>query len=196
MAEEFPCPNCRMRLEVSREQLGKQVRCPVCGVISVFGSRDESTARDDWSPIGEAARVHPFERPEVQPGKSAPGSNSAWQPIEPTKPRQAETSAAGELEIKAQRYVETYSNSTNEFGPPDQAWWTGFVLSLLSLGGGTLPCFCCLLYPFGPTLLGIAAIIVTRTSNSGPKLVNYLIAAIGLISSLTGLLVVAISSLS
>lgn len=195
MAEEFPCPNCRMRLEVSREQLGRQVRCPVCGVISVFGSREQSPAKDDWSPIGEPDD-RPFERREAQPGKTASGPNSAWQPIEPTKPRRAGNTAGGELEVKAQRYVETYSSSTNEFGPPDQAWWTGFVLSLLSLGGGTLPCFCCLLYPFGPTLLGIAAIIVTRTSKSGPKLVNYVIAAIGLISSLTGILVVLLSSLS
>lgn len=196
MSEEFPCPNCRMRLEVSPDQLGRQVRCPVCGVISVFGSREESAQPDDWSPIPQPRSDSFRGSNDAEPAQPRPKSDSAWQPVNPTGSSRSEPKADIEREAKARRYVETYSTTPIGLGRPDQAWWTGFILSLLSIGGGTLPCFCCLLYPFGPTIFAISGIIVTRTSKSGPKLINYLIAAIGLISSLTGLLLVALSWIS
>lgn len=195
MSEKFACPNCRILLEVNPEQLGKQLRCPVCGLISVFGSPLSGGQTDEngegWSPIGESRQ--PANPPQhernrkttsFQPLKSSPQAPEGdWREVkgnpsyrnyarDPSKPA-------------AETFVIDESQTTKNQPNYDRRWKIGFVLSLLSLlCFVAYPfCICCLMYPVGPPIpiaLGIFGILVTSKSRRGPKAINYFLAGLGL----------------
>ncbi|MFM7561594.1 MAG: hypothetical protein ACKO81_01015 [Planctomycetota bacterium] len=195
MSENFACSNCRMLLQISPEQLGKQVRCPVCGSISVFGSpveeSQQSDKRDDWSPINES-RLTPntpreernTERARPQPLKASPdqlGGN--WETVRPapTNPNRKSDNtkpAADTFVIDENQLAENQSKF-------DRNWKIGFVLSLLPVIGMAFGfCICFAYIPSVPLGLGLLGIAFTSRSKRGPKELNYVLAGIGILFSL------------
>jgi hypothetical protein len=195
-SQEFACPNCRITLQVSSRQLGRQVRCPVCGLISVFGSAtDESGApragSGDWQPVAQTeSNSFPPERGRPQ----RPGPDS-WAPIEPTEPRIPRKPDSLDVRARAEEYVATYATSSSFEMAPDRAWWIGLICGLISLLGGNLICFCCLVGPFGSSVFAVVGLVSTACSRRGPKVVNFVIGGLGLIISLVMLLLIAISKM-
>jgi len=200
MSEKFACTNCRMLLEVDSDQQGKQVRCPVCGLISVFGSPIESGHRgentDDWSPVSESRQPATPDREERKPIrdvfrglKSSPQTPEGdWQEVRPTPSIPAYARDASK-KPRADKFVIDETQVANNQSRYDRYWKIGFVLSLLSLVCFvSYPfCICCLMHPIGPPVplvLGFFGIRFTSKSQRGPKELNYLLAGLGIAISL------------
>lgn len=184
-----------MLLQINSEQLGRQVRCPVCGSISVFGSPVEESPQsensDNWSPISESRPPQSTPREErnkdrarLQPLKSSPdqpGGN--WQTVRPapTNPNRKPDNtkpAADTFVIDENQLAENQSKF-------DRNWKIGFVLSLLPVIGIASPfCICYAYIPSVPLGLGLLGIAFTSRSKRGPKELNYILAGIGILFAL------------
>lgn len=201
MSETFACPDCRMLLEVSSRQLGKQVRCPVCGLISVFGSPVGDSPEDAGKPgdagewrRGNEPKPREYSAPDEpkrplpthQPNAGAPKKNSeSWRPI-----------AAGTARGSADPWRRPPPPGDPLAGPPfavggertaaDLQWKVGFFASLAAAVGAVFPCLCCVGFPLGTLILSIVGLAITATSNRGPRLINYCLAGTGLVVSLVG----------
>jgi hypothetical protein len=196
MSENFACSNCRMLLQISSEQLGKQVRCPVCGLISVFGSPTSEDATDEWQSVGNPSPEEPTTPPaakdrsaRIQPFKSSKErGNSDWMPVPPqstdTRPETSQPPPYVADKRVADRYVTDSSNEAQTKSSVDLLWKTGFYTSLASAVGAIFPCTCCIAFPMGPLGLSIAGLVLTLTSARGPKLINFCLAGVGLVVSL------------
>lgn len=189
MSQEFACPNCRIALQVSPRQLGRQVRCPVCGLISVFGSPLED-ADVQWQPVQSATD----DQPALAGRQGAASNRNQWRPIEPTDGSKSRGPNSAATTARAEEYVATYVNASFD-DAPDRAWWIGLACGLVSLLGGNMVCFCCLLGPFGSTFFAVAGLVATAFSKRGPKAVNIVIGGLGLVISLVMLLLMAIAKL-
>jgi hypothetical protein len=73
MAETISCPQCRRSLRVAEEYQGRQVRCPACQGIFVFGPTTNIT-------IQAPPPVRPESSSDVQPGPPAEDEPESWQP--------------------------------------------------------------------------------------------------------------------
>jgi phage FluMu protein Com len=195
MSENFACSNCRMLLQISSEQFGKQVRCPVCGSISVFGSPAEesqqSDKRDDWSPINESPTTPSPPREERNTDRAGPQPLKAssdqlggnWEKVRPapTNPNRKSDNtkpAADTFVIDENQVAENQSKF-------DRNWKIGFVLSLLPVVAIASPfCTCCVYLPFVPLGLGLLGIAFTSRSKRGPKELNYILAGISIVFAL------------
>jgi hypothetical protein len=196
MSENFACSNCRMLLQINSEQLGKQVRCPVCGLISVFGNRTSEDAPEDWQSVGNprpeeppAPRAAKNRSARFQPFKSSTErGNSDWMPVPPkstnTPPETSQPPPYVANKQVADRYVIDSSVEAQTKSSVDLLWKTGFYTSLASAVGAIFPCTCCIAFPMGPLALSIAGLVLTLTSARGPKLINFCLAGVGLVVSL------------
>jgi hypothetical protein len=185
-----------MLLQISSEQLGKQVRCPVCGLISVFGSPTSEDATDEWQSVGNPSPEEPTTPPaakdrsaRIQPFKSSKErGNSDWMPVPPqstdTRPETSQPPPYVADKRVADRYVTDSSNEAQTKSSVDLLWKTGFYTSLASAVGAIFPCTCCIAFPMGPLGLSIAGLVLTLTSARGPKLINFCLAGVGLVVSL------------
>lgn len=189
MSQEFACHNCRITLQVSPRQLGRPVRCPVCGLISVFGAPPAGGA-EPWQPV----RPGSGEQAGSAVSRELEASPDDWSPIEPTGKTPGHQANTADVKARAEQYVATYASSPFD-DAPDRAWWVGLICGLISLLGGNMVCFCCLLGPFGSTFFAIAGLVATAFSKRGPKAVNIVIGSLGLLISLFMLLLMAISKL-
>jgi len=191
MSEKFACPNCRILLEVSSEQRGKQVRCPVCGLISVFGSPVSSGSQnepgDEFRPVTEARSTQSAppderdrERPRIRPLKATPSEGAGdWEAVRPTPTNSRR--APDTPKPAADTFVIDEDQVAANQSKFDRNWKIGFVLSLLPVVGIASPfCICCAYLPIVPLLLGSLGIVFTSRSRRGPKELNYLLAGLAI----------------
>lgn len=196
MSLEFTCSNCRIALRVSPDQLGRQVRCPVCGVVTVFGEpRPEAEPSEPQPsfPVEEPPK-HQTQRQQPPKARGEQSSRGGWSPVPPLEPASKPQVTRAETRARAQEYVATYS-STNLALAPDRAWWVGLICGLISILGGNLVCFCCLLGPFGSTIFALVGLAATAFSQSGPKAVNIVLGILGLAISLITMLLMAFANM-
>ena len=206
MSENFACSNCRMLLQISSEQLGKQVRCPVCGSISVFGSPVEGSPQvensDNWSPISESRPPKSPPKTQSKRGQESfqslkspqSSSDGKWEAVRPTPsiPDFAQDSPRP----AADKYVIDETQVAESQTSFDNRWKIGFVFSLLSLLSVVYPmCFCCIVPPIGTVAMGLIGIIATYRSKQGPKTLNYVLAAIGIALSFIAFFLMVLASI-
>lgn len=180
MKIEFQCQQCRSTLRLGIEHQGKNVRCPVCGSVTLvaaqgdsggatteFPRADSPMSKSGWQSIEGGS---PGTLPPPQPFFSGDSPEATAAKSAAANPYQATTAST----LPGRHWNQPQAHPAQS----DGYWWAGLYCGLASIACHFLMC-CCMGSPFISLLLAFAGVTATLFSRTGPKWVNFLLAGIG-----------------